>query len=405
MICNEENNSHITSIESYHENSLLQLLVEGNNATSTWVGLRMKRTLQQREKVLFYWNDGQPAFYTNWIHQNDVSWSHKQNRCTKMTGGWSRSWLLVTCEQILPFICKIAEKKPHSLKITGDIFCPSSWYAFNGSCYYIQEEQDTTYQAAVKACIHLDTRASLGSVHTTKEKRAIKYFLRNKNHPGLWTGTFIGKSGNSMNIDGSSRIDESLRRNDMERQSDEKCARLSWKEGTDSVYWTKCNKKYGFVCKMSPLDHPEVILSNISGDACPGRKWVRREEYCYLFLPDQYLSWRQAERKCASQEVESSLASIQDSRENHFIQVIMHEKSELSFHRWTWISYRKDNEEQSNWGNTWENFESENRRTDNSLRQGSSCVAMETTTGFWAPILAMICLEQYVRRLFTHQRK
>ena len=186
-----------------------------------------------------------------------------------------------------------------------------------------------------------------------------------------------------MNIDGSFRINESLRREDRERQNDERCARLSWDDGGDSFHWTKCDNKYGFVCKMSPLDHPEMILSNISWYGCPSQKWSRRGEHCYLFLPDQYLTWRQAGRKCASQEVESFLVSMQDSRENNFIQVIMHEKSELSFHRWAWIGYRKDSEEEGNWGN-WENLIRRIGGLKDSLGSRSSCVALETTTGFWA---------------------
>ena len=396
IFCRKENNSHLTSVESHSENKLLQLLVEENNVTSIWVGLRIKHNLQQRVKVVSYWNDGQPIFYTNWIHEDGAHWSYKKNRCTEMTDGWTRSWKLASCEQRLSFVCKLVQEKFHSFVTSRDIFCPSFWYTFNGSCYYIHEGQDTTYQDAVKACIQLDTMATLGSVHTTMEKRAIKYFLQNeKNYPGLWTGTFIGKSGNSMNIDGSSRIDESLRREDRERQSDERCARLSWNEGTDSFNWTKCDKKYGFVCKMSPLDHPEIILSNISWDGCSSQKWIRRGEHCYLFLPDQYLTWRQAERKCASQEVESSLVSVQESRENHFIQVMMYEKSELSFHRWAWIGYRKDSKEEGNWGN-WENFDSENRRAEDSLGSRFSCVALETTTGLWVlkpcdDLLGVVC--------------
>ena len=75
----------------------------------------------------------------------------------------------------------------------------------------------------------------------------------------------------------------------------------------------------------------------------------------------------------------------------------MHEKSELSFHRWAWTGYRKDSEEESNWWN-WENFDSENMRAEDSFVPRTLCVALETTTGVWAmkpcdDLLGVVCMK------------
>ena len=386
IICRTENTSHLTSVESYTDNVFLQMLMIKNNVTNTWLGLKMKHTLHQGAKPVHYWNDGNPVFDTKWTHSNVTHFSVEEIRCALLNKGSLWSWNLASCDKKLPFICKLVQKKLHISTKLRNTFCPGSWYAFNGSCYYIHEEQDTSWQGAVEKCILLDSRATLGSVYTTMEKQAIKYFLDNQNDPGLWTGTFVTKGGMSMNIGGSELINEALEKPN-ERDKEKNCAKLSLVYGRELLNWDRCDEKYGFVCKMESLQHPETLLSNTTSEGCPDRSWIRREEYCYRFLPDQFLTWNQAERMCTmfgekNNNSESHLASIQDSLENHFIQVLLYQKTKLPFQRWTWIGYNTGYQNKTGWTDGQE-MEYENWSKSNLLRTGTFCTALETTTGIW----------------------
>ena len=384
MICNNENNSHLASVKSFSENAFLQLLMIKYNATGIWLGLKMKNSLDQGAKPVHYWNDGNPAFYNKWVHEDFGRFSVGQSRCTKQKEDSSGLWDLVPCNKSLPFICKLVQEKLHTSIESKNTFCPASWYAFNGSCYYINEEHDTTWQKAVEECILLDSRATLGHVYTTMEKQAIKYFLDIQNHPGLWTGTFVSKRGKPMNIDGSNVINENLEKLD-EREKEENCAKLSIVHGREVLNWDRCDQKYGFVCKMESIQHVDILLSNATSAGCPNQKWARRGDYCYHFLPDQFLTWTQSETMCAlfgkdRNHPKSHLVSIQDSRENHFIQVLLQMKTELPFHRWAWIGFNMGFKD--GWTDGQE-IEYENWSKSNLFRTTFLCTALETTTGIW----------------------
>ena len=218
------------------------------------------------------------------------------------------------------------------------------------------------------------------------EKQAIKYFLDNQNDPGLWTGTFVNKGGMPMNIGGSYLINEGLEKPN-ERDKEKNCAKLSLVYGRELLNWDRGDVNHGFVCKMESLQHPETLLSNRTSEGCPDESWIRREEYCYHFHPDQFLTWNQAERMCGmfgekSNNSESHLASIQDSLENHFIQVLSYQKTKLPFHRWTWIGYNTGYQNKTGWTDGQE-MEYGNWSKSNLFSTGTSCTVLESTTGIW----------------------
>ena len=397
-LCKQDHGSHVTSVESDMENVVLQLIAKDNNVTNIWLGLKLQRQLyhQLQQKPLFLWNNGHPVLFTRWLREPNLPKFPEQYMCAQLTQNIPK-WKLVSCNENLPFICKSNQQNTEITVPNNGSFCPQPWYSFRNSCYITEQDRFVTWKDAVENCLHIDSMASLAPLNSDIERQVVKYYTEDKGLKGLWIGAYMDRNNVSRTADGSNVLHQHLKNNvDLELNVTAKCAVMM----SDVISYNNCDEKHGFVCKMQQYKHPSETSSKASEPSvvCPDEKWTKMGKYCYLFFPDQYISWTQAEQLCNQNHNPnilqhtlkgSHLVSVHSVRENHFLQTMLLERTKLPFHRWAWIGYHKlspgadhpwkwtdgENDGYQNWylsDRNMETFDNENL-----------CVALDAFTGVW----------------------
>jgi len=87
-------------------------------------------------------------------------------------------------------------------------------------------------------------------------------------------------------------------------------------------------------------------VSNMPQQAAVGEcnghaDWMLWRGNCYFFMPDAFVNWKEAERKCSElwPEVSSHLASVLSEQEKRVLVMAMRRRTRLPLHRWFWLGY------------------------------------------------------------------
>ena len=394
LFCNKLDGSHLTSVESKFEDILLQRIAEYTNVTTVWLGLQLQETPQLLDtgKALFYWNDGYHVFYDKWLKdQQDNIVVNKSKSCVTHQG--ATQWVASSCDETYPFICKI-KLDPSDLLVNkkNGTFCPNYWVPFGSHCYYIERDIELTWREAAEKCIHFNINSTLTSITSDLEVQFVEYIVQGNVQSGVWTGVFLNKNNIPTSIDGTT---VHLAGHEHSSKFPGKCGMLTLSDRSENLQWTDCNQKHGYVCKIKQFEQKYFVATNETSAGCPSNEWVRLHNHCYLFLPDQFSTWAQANQLCShkSEYLNANLVSIHSLKENHFIHMNLHDKTKLPFHRWSWIGYYADTDSSdSGYVRQWTDkttLDYHNWKTSSwspplkTDGQERLCVAMDTVSGIW----------------------
>ena len=331
FFCNKQNASYLTSVESNTEDILLQKIAEYSNVTQFWLGLQLQETPQLLDtgKSLFYWNDGYPVFYDKWLNVHDNNAVNKSKSC--VTHERATQWVTSSCSETYPFICKMKLDRSDQLVNKEDgISCPKLWVPFGSHCYLFTANIQLTWREAAEECIHFNIYSTLTSITSDLEAQFIKYILQGNGQSGVWTGVYLNRNNIPTSIDGTT-FNHAGHKHSGEFPG--KCGMLIPSDQLQNIQWTDCNKKYGYVCKIKKFQQKDFETTNVTSVGCPSIEWIRFDEHCYLFLPDQFLTWTQAHQLCSykSEDFNANLVSIHSLKENHFVQITLHDRTKLPF--------------------------------------------------------------------------
>ena len=286
LFCNKQNGSHLTSVESKFEDILLQRIAEYSNVTTVWLGLQLQETPQLLDtgKRLFYWNDGYPVFYDKWLKdQNNIA-VNKSKLCVTHQG--ATQWVASSCHETYPFICKRKLDQSSQLVNKDRTFCPNHWVPFDSHCYYIERVIELTWREAAEKCIHFNINYTLTSITSDLEVQFVKYMVQGNVQSGVWTGVYLNRNNIPTSIDGTT---VRLAGHEHSSKFPGKCGMLTPSDRSENLQWTDCNQKHGYVCKIKQFEQKDFVATNETSAGCPCNEWLRLHNYCYLFLPDQFL--------------------------------------------------------------------------------------------------------------------
>ena len=368
----QKSGANLVSILSSAEEATLRLLIretiDDYYSFEVWIGMQVNRTRGENIHSsmtidLLFWLDGHPAFYNEFRRRSMYLYPGKSNvQCATHDRYW---WELTSCDRKYPFVCKydnqtnimkIEKPKPNS-------YCPVKWKSLGTYCYYF-EEDEKTWGKAVEFCMNKDPSASLITIENEMENKFVSYHLDEMKETSYWrdleendtrTG-WMGFYRSRTNLTHIIPVDGS----DIGYENWEH----AWKPGKGSLIkehrcaaimpgldygewkWDDCRSQRKYVCKM-----PRILL-DLSEESnttrCPEKGiWVKWESYCYMFLPDEFLTWSQAISKCKSYDEDNiwmdlTTASIHSLQENIFIKENMFSRTKLPFHRSFWIGLKTE---------------------------------------------------------------
>ena len=113
---------------------------------------------------------------------------------------------------------------------------------------------------------------------------------------GVWTGVYLNRNNIPTYIDGTTA---SLAWYEHSREFPGKCGILTPSDQSENIRWTDCSQKHGYVCKIKQFEQKDFGATNETSAGCPSNEWARLDEHCYLFLPDQFSTWAQANQLCS----------------------------------------------------------------------------------------------------------
>ena len=170
---------------------------------------------------------------------------------------------------------------------------------------------------------------------------------------------------------------------------------------SSNLQWDKCDSSHSYVCTMPKfLDiQEEQSVRNVTIHSqihCPEEgNWKPFNGYCYLFLPNHFRPWGEANKACESQnrqETENriTLASIHSTNENRFAQVYMKEHNRLPVDTIYWIGAYQHPDVGWRWVdgsefdyNGWIRHEDTNDNYFNDYETNWKCITVSGASGMW----------------------
>lgn len=145
-------NSHganLTSIRSLSEvEMLLDLLADYSwNSTEFWIGLWKRGSSPTVE-----WSDGSPVTLTLW-HQYHPPHNQTDVLCAKADRK-EGNWLLVSCDERLPALCRRKSQIPINHSENLDTGCPEGWKRHKHSCYTVTNQEQINEDARIGYYCH-----------------------------------------------------------------------------------------------------------------------------------------------------------------------------------------------------------------------------------------------------------
>ncbi|XP_069815127.1 macrophage mannose receptor 1-like isoform X2 [Dendropsophus ebraccatus] len=364
----QQQDSKLLSITELHEQTYISGALRGLT-TALWIGLN-----NQDSNGGWRWDDGAAFRYLNWLPGNpsvdpDVN-------CVTVNPGKNTKWESKECKQKLGYICKKDNSQTADAPSPGTsdpTFCPSSWFPYNGYCYYLVRE-NKTWQDAVLSC--RKEESDLASLHNIEEVSAVALQLQFGDAEYVWLGLNDLKTQLFFEwSDGSPVTYTTWQRGEPSHLIgiQEDCVVLSTKDGqwADKI----CEKRFPYICKRKSLPNDQEQDT----EAQPGcdQGWKRYGSYCYL-IGESLSTFAEANSTCNHHG--AFLMTIEDRFEQAYLTSLIGFRPEKYY--WTGLSDMEDSNT-FKWANrqkvlyTHWNADMPNRR------QG--CVAVRTgnKAGLW----------------------
>ncbi|XP_011608367.2 secretory phospholipase A2 receptor [Takifugu rubripes] len=146
--CNSRG-ANLTSIRSLSEvEMLLDLLANySGDSTEVWIGLWKRGSSPTVE-----WSDGSPVTLTLW-HQYHPPPNQTDILCAKADRK-EGNWLLVSCDERLPALCRRKSQTPINHSENLDTGCPEGWERHRHSCYTVTNQEQINEDARIGYYCH-----------------------------------------------------------------------------------------------------------------------------------------------------------------------------------------------------------------------------------------------------------
>ena len=422
LVCRHRCGAHLASVSSASENAAVELLIRSGYHNSVWLGLKFGADSQHQygtpEDKIYFWTDGTPMFYSRFHPYPDLSSSEDGTVCLLQVRdmGWSSS----ACDTKNPFVCKYSRQPGpthddlSALKPDDDHYCPPGFFGYGNRCfdYDVNHNRETSFRSAMEKCTELSqihqTSNGMLAVPNTDFKRKFVTFVVSRDHQdnqyesrtrkSYWMGIYRDRKGEVRSVDGSDISDVNIPLNE---EDDDNCVVLIADNESSYLQWDKCDSSHSYVCTIPKfLDfQKEQSISSVtvqSGVHCPKEgNWRPFNGYCYLFLPNHFRPWSEANKACESHNIQETgnritLASIHSTNENRFVQVNMKEHNRLPVDTIYWIGgyhhpdlgWRWADESEFDY-NSW--IRRGNNNDDYYDDYGTSwkCIAVSEASGMW----------------------
>ncbi|XP_069815124.1 macrophage mannose receptor 1-like [Dendropsophus ebraccatus] len=324
----QQQDAGLLSITELHEQAYISGLLHGLT-TRLWIGLNSLDF-----NVGWRWDGGDPFRYLNWLPGNPSE--DPDVNCVAINPEISTQWESKKCEQKLGYICKKDYRKPFSVPFPGTsdpTFCPSSWFPYNGYCYYLVHE-NKTWQDAVLSC--RKEESDLASLHNIEEASAVASHFQFGDAEYVWLGLNDLKTQLFYEwSDGSPVAYTTWQRGEPSHLNsrEEDCVALSTKDGQ----WADklCERFFPFICKRKSLPNDQGMV-----DVHPGcdEGWKRHGSYCYL-IGESLSTFSEANSTCNHHG--AFLMTIEDRIEQAYITSLIGFRPEKYF--WTGLSDLEEN--------------------------------------------------------------
>ncbi|XP_024150676.1 secretory phospholipase A2 receptor [Oryzias melastigma] len=342
--------ANLTSIHSLSElEMLLRILanVSGENL-EVWIGLRRPSSSPAVE-----WSDGSPVTLTLWQQFQPVHNLTETPLCAKLEGK-KGNWLLVSCAEQLPAMCRKESRIPVQHSETWDEGCPVGWKRHGHSCYTVTSHE----QSYEDALMGYYCKAPLLTVENRFEQTFVNSLLSASGancSRDYWIGlTDRDNKGEYswLPLNGSSPPLTFTNWNKHQPVSGGGCVAMSG--GPALGHWEvkdcKSHKALS-VCEQSVSSYHDVQLPEHHIDAyapCPPG-WESQSGllHCFKIFHDEKVlmkrSWVEADFFC--QALGAQLASFHHHEEQDFVNKLLSTMFEGTEGRWFWLGFNKRNPE------------------------------------------------------------
>eukprot|EP00094_Tigriopus_californicus_P000452 TCALIF_00439-PB protein Name:"Similar to MRC1 Macrophage mannose receptor 1 (Homo sapiens)" AED:0.06 eAED:0.07 QI:7/0.88/0.83/1/0.74/0.69/36/84/3089 len=310
------------------DTSVVSKLLVTSWSTSFFIGLRLSENPEEG----FYWVDGSPVNYVNWI--SDPT----SDKCAIATtdGTSSLGWQSMNCEESYPIVCEISQDQipttPPRPTSEPDIPCEGSegWWQRESNdefCYKFDATGNSWFDAE-KACS--SEKGHLVSIHDMAENDYIFAKMHQVYADTLWIGTTRRFSENWMWKDQSPSDffnwapDEP--NNDMGMES---CGRMYIAQQFGQWNDDHCGERASFACKK--YRDPDAITNPPITATPPGHCPPDQAEYegqCFKLIDsglegEHSLPYQEAELECRKLGSTYHLASIHNLGAMSFLSTLM----------------------------------------------------------------------------------
>ncbi|XP_068174457.1 secretory phospholipase A2 receptor isoform X2 [Antennarius striatus] len=338
--------ANLTSLHSLSEVEMLLNILSNRSGESmeVWIGLRKQASLPAVE-----WSDGTPVTLTLWHQYHPPHNLTDATLCAK-TDKKEGNWLLTSCDERLPAVCRAMRKNQVHNSGTWDEGCPEGWKRHGHSCYTVTSHEQN-YDDALMGYY---CEAPLLIVENRFEQAFVNSLLSEsgaKDGMYYWIGLAdLKRNGEYRWI---SHNDSSLpltftNWNRHQPVSTDGCVAMSG--GPALGHWEvkdcKSHKALS-LCKQSISSYHDVQLPEHHIDAyapCPPG-WESHSGlfYCFKVFHDEKVlmkrSWVEADFFC--QALGAQMASFHHYEEQVFVKHLLSTMFEGTEGRWFWVGLNK----------------------------------------------------------------
>ncbi|XP_068609504.1 secretory phospholipase A2 receptor [Brachionichthys hirsutus] len=338
--------ANLTSLHSLSEvEMLLNILANySGESAAVWIGLRKHASLPA-----VAWSDGTPVTLTLWHQYHPPHNLTDAALCTK-TDTKEGNWLLTSCDERLPAVCRRTSESQVHHSGTWDEGCPEGWKRHGHSCYTVTSHEQN-YDDALMGYY---CEAPLLNVENRFEQAFVNSLLSEsgaKDGTYYWIGLAdLKRNGEYRWIshnDSSSPL-TFTNWNKHQPVSADGCVAMSG--GPALGHWEvkdcKSHKALS-LCKQSISSYHDVQLPEHHVDAyapCPpGWESLPGLFHCFKVFHDEKVlmkrSWVEADFFC--QALGAQMASFHHYEEQVFVKHLLSTMFEGTEGRWFWVGLNK----------------------------------------------------------------
>ncbi|XP_033624642.1 macrophage mannose receptor 1-like [Asterias rubens] len=299
--------------------------------TDVWIGLT-----DRGQGILFYWADGTPLDYTNWMAFNPSLNDADGQECVKMSRNpvHPGKWDDVFCREKYGYVCMMDVDPQYDDNPAQISDCPQGFYKYGTACFkFIADSQN--FAIAKATCQNEVSGTELVSINNEFEMAFVQAMMYYVGVTEVWIGMELQKETGTYGwVNGWPVLFSAWGENEPSGGTGEGCV-MSTTDGR----WddTLCTSLKPFICKYDEAKCPTTVAPP-QGTCHDG--WKPFGQFCYLFNPDKPIgSFNDAKFDC-EENFGAQLVSIHSTQENYFItnNVVL-----PSFIGSVWIGLQKGN--------------------------------------------------------------